>query len=452
MIDPVRQRQLDELNTVELCTRILMNSRNELYLNMRYLDVSLSSLGFEAVPGCGGIGTDGFIINYDPDYLCDLYKSGRVHVNRAYLHMLLHCLFSHMDTRGKREEELWNLACDIAVESVIDGIYMKCLHVAMTPFRMDWYGRLKKKLKVLNVEGIYRVLREADLKDQQYRRIAQEFYVDDHRFWKLPDDAPKDSIVRQNQWSDNRDKIQTEMETMGNQQDEDSKSLLEQVQVENRERYDYRRFLRRFSVLREEMQVDPDSFDYIFYTYGLSLYGNMPLVEPLESKEVSRIEDFVIVIDTSMSCSGDLVRRFLEETYDILCESDSYFKKTNIHIIQCDEQVQEDRLITNREEMEAYMKEFTVIGNGGTDFRPAFEHVNQLANQGAFHRLKGLLYFTDGMGIYPVKKPFYDTAFVFVKDQYVDISVPPWAIKLILEPEQILEERKHVLGSGGEES
>ena len=63
MIDPVRQRQLDELNTVELCTRILMNSRNELYLNMRYLDVSLSSLGFEAVPGCGGIGTDGFIIN-----------------------------------------------------------------------------------------------------------------------------------------------------------------------------------------------------------------------------------------------------------------------------------------------------------------------------------------------------------------------------------------------------
>ncbi len=89
-----------------------------------------------------------------------------------------------------------------------------------------------------------------------------------------------------------------------------AKSMLEQIQVENRERYDYRHFLQRFSVLREEMQVDPDSFDYIFYTYGLSLYGNMPLVEPLESKEVSRIEDFVVVIDTSMSCSGDLVRCF----------------------------------------------------------------------------------------------------------------------------------------------
>ena len=31
----------------------------------------------------------------------------------------------------------------------------------------------------------------------------------------------------------------------------------------------------------------------------------------------------------------------------------------------------------------------------------------------------------------------YDTAFVFMKEQYTDVSVPPWAIKLILEPEEI---------------
>ncbi len=43
MIDPTRHRQLEELNMVELCTRIFRNSRNELYLNMRYLDLSLSS-------------------------------------------------------------------------------------------------------------------------------------------------------------------------------------------------------------------------------------------------------------------------------------------------------------------------------------------------------------------------------------------------------------------------
>ncbi len=440
MIDPTRHRQLQELNMVELCTRILRNSRNELYLNMRYLDVSLSSLGFEADPACRGLGTDGFIVWYHPEYLCDLYKRSRVLVNRSYLHMVFHCLFSHMDMRGKRDVDYWNLACDIAVESVIDGLYLRCVHVPVSLYRRDWYGRLNKKLQVLNAEGVYRVLQDMNLKEQQFKRLSDEFFVDDHQYWEIPEDSPKTSMMRQNQWSDNRDKVQTEMETMGNQQDEDSRSLLEHVQVENRERYDYKKFLRKFTMLRETLQVDEDSFDYVFYTYGISLYGNMPLVEPLESKEISRIEDFVIVIDTSMSCSGDLVRRFLEETCDVLYEAETYFKKTNIHIIQCDEKVREDRLITSREELEQYMENFTIIGSGGTDFRPAFEHVNQMIGRGGFHHLKGLLYFTDGEGIYPVKRPVYDTAFVFVKDQYTDISVPAWAIKLILEPEQLLEE------------
>ena len=439
MIDPTRHRQLQELDVVGLCTRILQNSRNELYLNMRYLDLSLSSLGFEMDPACRGLGTDGFVIYYHGEYLCDLYRRGRVLVNRAYLHMVLHCLFCHMDTMGRRDGRMWNLACDIAAESVIDGLYLKCVHIQTPPFRMDWYGRLRQRLQVLNAEGVYKALEEMKLTERQLERLEAEFLVDDHQYWQLPPDAPKTGVVRQNQWSNNREKLQTEMETMGNRQGEDTKSLLEQVQVENRSRYDYRRFLQKFSVLREEMLVDEDSFDYVFYTYGLSLYGNMPLVEPLESKEVSRIEDFVLVIDTSMSCSGDLVRRFLEETYSVLCQSDSYFKKTNIHIIQCDDQVQQDRRITCRQEMEAYMQEFSIIGQGGTDFRPAFEYVNQMLGRGEFHRLKGLLYFTDGEGSYPVKRPVYDTAFVFVKEQYTDISVPAWAMKVILEPEQLLE-------------
>ena len=439
MVDPTRHRQLEELNMAELCTRILSNARNELYLNMRYLDVALGSLGYEADPECRGVGTDGFVIYYNPDFLCGLFRQGRVWVNRCYLHMVLHCLFCHMDTRGRREERLWNLACDIAAESVIDGLYLGCIHRQPSLYRQDGYGRLRKELQVLNAEGVYHVLKGIKLQDGQRDRLAEEFYVDDHGYWELPGEEPKLPVVRQNQWNKNRERLQTEMETMGNQQDEDSRSLLEHVQVENRERYNYREFLRKFSVLKEEMQVDPDSFDYVFYSYGMSLYGNMPLIEPLESREVSRIEDFVIVIDTSMSCSGELVRRFLEETYDVLCEADSYFRKVNIHIIQCDDKIRQDQKITCREDMNAYMKDFTIIGQGGTDFRPAFEYVDNMMGRGEFHRLRGLLYFTDGEGIYPVKRRVYDTAFVFVKDQYTDVSVPNWAMKVILEPGQILQ-------------
>lgn len=438
MIDPVRHRQLEELNMVNLCTQILYDSRNELYLNMHFLDISLSSLGFEADPSVRGIGTDGYTIYYNPDALCALYRRGRVYVNRAYLHMVLHCLFCHLDGRGKRTGEYWNLACDIAMESIIDGLYKKCVHAAPTPYRRETYLRLGKQMNVLTAEGIYEALQNMNLTEKQYSRLAAEFYVDSHEKWEeeLPQGMPM-PITRQDKWKDNREKLQTEMESAGqdNSRSEEEKSLFEQVQVENRERYDYKRFLRKFAVMKEEMQTDYDSFDYIYYTYGLNKYGNMPLIEPLESKEAYRIEDFVLVIDTSMSCSGELVRRFLGETYKVLSESESYFRKINVHIIQCDDQVRSDVVVTDRKQMEDYMKHFTVIGNGGTDFRPAFEYVNRLRKQGQFTRLRGLVYFTDGKGIYPVKMPPYDTAFVFVQDQYQDVSVPSWAIKLILERE-----------------
>lgn len=68
----------------------------------------------------------------------------------------------------------------------------------------------------------------------------------------------------------------------------DSPGLVEHLQAENRKRYDYREFLRKFSVLKEEMQVDMDSFDPIYYNLGLELYGNMPLIRPLETKEMRK--------------------------------------------------------------------------------------------------------------------------------------------------------------------
>ena len=143
MIDPVRERQLQELDTVGICTRILYQARSELYVNMHFLDVSLSSLGFEADWGRNGISTDGAVIFYDPEFLLNLYKKGRVCVNRAYLHMVFHCLFCHMYTRKGRKKELWDLACDIAMEAVIDGLYQKCVHVPQSPLRRETYLRLK---------------------------------------------------------------------------------------------------------------------------------------------------------------------------------------------------------------------------------------------------------------------------------------------------------------------
>lgn len=183
MIDPTKHRQLEELDTVNLCTQIFTNARNELYLNMHYLDLALSSFGFEADPTFSSVATDGFVIYYRPEWVFAMYKRGRVHINRAFLHMVFHCLFCHLDTRGKRAKDYWNLACDIAMESVIDGLYKKCVHVPPSPYRRELYLRLGKQMPVLTAEGIYDALQNMNLNERQYERMAEEFLVDDHELW-----------------------------------------------------------------------------------------------------------------------------------------------------------------------------------------------------------------------------------------------------------------------------
>lgn len=455
----------------EIGNQILGAARTELYLGMRFLDVALSSFWYKMDTSVSPFGTDGAVIYYDPRQLGGLYKQNRILVNRGYLHMVYHCIFRQMlkeipgrqqftvDNPGHSQQlgtgdsgntqwsgtvdpvlRYWNLSCDIAVERLIDSNFHRSVRFSKSLLRRETYRRLEMEAgkKVLNAERIFKMLQEWNLTEKELMKLEQEFYVDDHCRWENEQPGRKQPDPMLNRkWQDISEQTQTDMETFSKDASEQNGDLLGQVKVENRERYDYRTFLRKFSVLREELGVDADTFDYTFYSYGLSLYGNMPLIEPLETREVLKIQEFAVVIDTSMSCSGALVRKFLEETYSVLSENESFFRKVHVHIIQCDEAVQSDVKITCAKELQDYMESLELFGEGGTDFRPAFAYVNRLAEQGIFENLQGLIYFTDGYGIYPTKKPEYRTAFVFMQEDYTDVDVPPWAMKLILDEDDM---------------
>ena len=98
--------------------------------------------------------------------------------------------------------------------------------------------------------------------------------------------------------------------------------------------------------------------------------------------------------------------------------------------------VRQDILIRNEDELIHAMNHFELRGGGGTDFRPAFEYVDQLCAEKKFSNLRGLLYFTDGMGTYPARRPGYDTAFLFLGERFDDANVPPWAMKVVLDEEE----------------
>ena len=430
----------------ETACLILNDSRAELYMDQHYLALALGAFRYAVNTEMKGIGTDGEFLMVHPKMLADLYRKNRRLVNRIYLHQVYHCLFRHIFRTPGADRQLWMLSCDMAVECLIDSQNLRATRLAHSALRERWRTKLGQHIRVLNAEGIYAALVRMKVEPGERALLLEEFSPDDHSMWPSVrnherHDPPAKSVLLKNRWDDLSGRLQTEMESFSVEASSGESALLEETRVENRERIDYRSFLRKFAVLREEMHIDMDSYDSILYSLGLEMYGNMPLIEPVETREVRKIDEFVIVIDTSMSVSGKLVRSFLEQTFGVLSESESFLHKVNIRILQCDERVLSDWKIESKKDLEQYMEHVRLIGEGGTDFRPAFAYVEDLIEKKQFLSLRGLLYFTDGKGIYPSKKPPFETAFIFPGEDYDDSKVPPWAVRLILPAWEPKEEK-----------
>lgn len=269
--------------------------------------------------------------------------------------------------------------------------------------------------------------------------------ADDSRGFAIdgPDDEGQDEQDDEDfqAWEEISKQIETDLETFSNKWGDEAAGLIDAIALANRKTYDYTEFLKRFSTLAEDMRLNDDEFDYIFYTLGMDLYGNMPLIEPLEYLESDRVREFVIAIDTSGSVEGELVRRFVEHTFEILKESERFGDQVDIHIIQCDARIQSDTHITSMDQLDEYLGAFYVSGFGGTDFRPVFDYVDRLRDRGELSDLRGLVYFTDGLGTFPKVPPSYDVAFAFVEDEQREPpAVPPWAMKVMIDKEAILRD------------
>ena len=110
--------------------------------------------------------------------------------------------------------------------------------------------------------------------------------------------------------------------------------------------------------------------------------------------------------------------------------------------MQADNAVREETWLFDLEALDRYTEAFTLVGGGGTDFRPAFARIEQLRAEGPLRDMQGVLYFTDGKGIYPAKRPPFDVAFLFLENGIPPPEVPAWAMRLVLQPEEFLSQPK----------
>ncbi len=423
----------EEAKAEKLALDILKYARNELLLSFRFMDLALCKLTY-IKQGFYSFGTDGKHLYYQKEELFSIYKEKETKLNHMYLHSVLHCVLYHPFFEKKEDQALWDLACDIAVESIILDFSLPQLEVNEQDFMKEKIHQLEEEGCILTPQQIYHKFLKEGLSQSEKDKWTRLFTMDSHDSWNGHgnSNSNNDQIRQDWQWISQRMKV--DMETLSRDCKEGEGRLNKSLIEVNREKYDYSEFLRKFAVETEEMKVSQDEFDYIFYTYGLQLYEKVPLIEPLEYSTHKKIKDFVIAIDTSGSVAGDLVKSFLNKTYNILSQMDNFFSKIQIHMIQCDSKVQEDTIITCKEELEELSQKIEVKGLGFTDFRPVFSYIEELRRQGELENLKGMLYFTDGKGIFPERKPGYEVAFVFTKDEE-QVVVPTWAMKVIFDEE-----------------
>ncbi|MCR5123204.1 MAG: VWA-like domain-containing protein [Ruminococcus sp.] len=480
-LSPEKRRRADEL-----ALKILNHSRNMLIMDLRFLEKAVGLL--TPMPYDGTICVDGRYYYFDSRYILMRFQQSDKCVVRSYLHMIMHCVFRHFVVSHSIERRLWDLASDIAVEVMLGELgYIDPDNRRASEQSVE-IGKLKGKLKYLTAEKILDYFQQNPMTEKRISALEELFAEDDHNVWYITrrrrdrrksgkngsdDDGDAETVIVQyeqndgdtdddedgfntslenrmrfsdddydndemeEQWKSVSQRIQTDLETLSQKRGSKAGNLVQNLQAVNREKYDYSEFLRKFAVYGEMMKTDEDSFDYNFYCYGLDQYENVAIIEPLEYSDVKRVREFVIAIDTSGSVQGKTVQAFLQKTYNILKQQESFFSKVNIHIIQCDATVQEDAKITTTDEFDEYLKSLELRGFGGTDFRPVFRYVNKMIENREFEDLRGLIYFTDGCGTYPENQPIYNTAFVFLDDEYNNYDVPVWAMKLILETSDI---------------
>lgn len=453
--------------------KILKQSKNILCSDLHSLIRGISWFRYEFIDS-GEAFTDGVTFSCDARLICSKYREDKNSVNRLLLHSLLHCMLLHLFNTDFKEKKLWDLSCDIAVENIINKWNLSYTHTERSNAQKLIINKLSGAVKNMTAENLYYHL-SGDLDEAQIDELFRIFADDSHGVWykrgryafsrneedaeltevhsiyKKADSTPGESVLSKNKTltetvnSSAEDTQDAWRKIASHTVSEVSKGLgytagidVQLLRSISQKRYDYGEFLKRFLSINETIEVNDDEFDYIFYTYGLKLYENMPIVEPLEYVENIKIKKFFIAIDTSGSVKGDIVQGFMEKTYNILKSEDYFSSQCEIHIIQCDSAIQDIAVIHTPEELEYYMENVTLKGFGGTDFTPVFDYVSNMSEISKNNGINGLIYFTDGDGIYPHQIPAFKSVFAVHDNGFDRSKVPSWATVLYLDKNDLI--------------
>ena len=429
MLTPVRETEKNPDST--WAGRILRGQINE--LKNRYPDLiyALYVLDPVEIKEEYPIMTDTHHLFYNAK---EVLKTDREKLKRSILHIALHGLLGHfeMDRDVPDREVLWAVM-DLKVRRLID-LFMdgKERNSGAGSIRMELYYETKGN-EVLKTHILEK---------------AKKAYSDDHSTWnmvQIPGLGSGHGAGRKS-WEEIRKATQELLMTGKSAQGGDLEDALADISRQpgtgggndrldiakgEKSRLDYRSLLSELK--RSALQTgEEDIPDMVYYSYGLELYGDVPLVEPMEEAEKEVIDTIVIAVDTSGSCAGSLPE-FLAETKSLLEDLGRSALVNKICYLECDAKIQKETALTADEAIRFLSDHHTYGGGGGTDFRPVFNRIKDYEKDGT--EIAGLIYYSDGMGTFPEGKPDYPCFFVEPENGNgwcTEDNLPDWVRKVSL--------------------
>lgn len=373
----------------------------------------------------GHLWTDGEALFYHPDTVVRDYLRRKDDIAAQIMHIVAHGLLGHIAKRQGQQKEIFDAVADIKASAFINKLPV---HLCVC-----WDKETRKHVEEwdsLTLEAAY-LAPETREEAVVLIRKSRPLQMDHHDAWgQSTADKKKKGSSMANLWQVAARQVAGTMANSG-QYGYLAGELCKEYSAEQESSVSYKEFLRQFCSLRERQEIDPDSISNIWYQVGLSTTGDAPFIEPEELREDAPALELAVALDTSGSCSGEVMQGFLEELLAIL--RDTGGPKVELTLIQCDEEIQKVQVLTREDTTIELMNGFEVLGWGGTNFRPVFDYIEEQHGSDDGKRFRGLLYLSDGCGEFPDKKPDYPVVFLFPREEelFFDMmEIPDWVMQV----------------------
>lgn len=419
-----------------------------------YLAPLVYSLTGQADEKVSTMSTDGETAFYNPTWLLTQLskgsEGGRTVMN-CYLQMLCHCLLGHIWQPPQGPLPTWNSVCDLtaallAQEFASEPVKRDRIHTRQLQEQIG----LRRKLSLVEAGQLAQYAAECRKVKRQLNKLGEQVRADDHSCWSSREKSKAHAAAQMLMLGRGYGKWEELVKSiLPMLPDSVKKSMMYgmfsgnasiDVAASEENKSDYRNLLRHYTRVRELRREDDDSLDYGWYSLGLRMYGNIPLIEYPESCERPKADNIVIALDVSGSCGGETARRFLRETVNMLRDVGVSSGDTDILVIECDTVIQGETRVHGPEDLESF-KHKSLSGFGGTNFVPVFQRIEELRRQNLLDKPRCLLYLSDGYGSYPNTPPDYDVIFVLDEETSRENSpCPSWIKTVWLTQDDMKEE------------